>query len=60
VGGVVVGLPFLEALAPVAKAQTATAIKRFGVFFCCNGVNMQQWFPSGGYGALSAASLTGT
>jgi hypothetical protein len=60
VGGVVVGLPFLEALAPRAHAQAAAPIKRFGVFFCCNGVNMDKWFPSGDYGALSAQSLTGT
>jgi hypothetical protein len=60
VGGVVVGLPFLEALAPRAHAQAAAPIKRFGVFFCCNGVNMGKWFPSGDYGALTAQSLTGT
>ncbi len=60
VGGVVVGLPFLEALAPKANAQAAAPIKRFGVFFCCNGVNMKTWFPQGGFGALAASSLTGT
>jgi hypothetical protein len=60
-GGVVVGLPFLEALAPrSAAAQEAGVIKRFGVFFCCNGVNMDRWFPNGSYGALSDAHLTGT
>jgi hypothetical protein len=60
VGGVVVGLPFLEALAPKAHAQQGTKVKRFGVFFCCNGVNMDTWFPTGAYGALTAASLDGT
>ena len=50
VGGVMVGLPFLESLAPKAHAQAAAGIKRFGVFFCCNGVNMNQWFPTGGAG----------
>lgn len=60
VGGVVVGLPFLEALAPKAHAQASTAVKRFGVFFCCNGVNMSKWFPTSGAGALTAAGLTGT
>ncbi len=59
-GGVVVGLPFLESLVPKAQAQAPAAIKRFGVFFCCNGVNMDQWFPTGGVGALSAAGLSGT
>jgi hypothetical protein len=59
-GGAMVGLPFLEALAPrKAEAQTA-AVKRFGVFFACNGVNMQKWFPTTPTGELTAASLTGT
>ncbi len=60
-GGVVVGLPFLEALAPrVARGQSAPTTKRFGVFFCCNGVNMERWFPAGDYGPLSAQMLEGT
>lgn len=59
-GGVTVGLPFLESLTPKAHAQASSGIKRFGVFFCCNGVNMKQWFPSGGFGALSAAGLAGS
>ncbi len=59
-GGVAVGLPFLESLAPKAHAQAAAPIKRFGVFFCCNGVNLDRWFPTGPYGALTAESLSGT
>jgi uncharacterized protein DUF1552 len=60
-GGVIVGLPFLEALAPrSAAAQDAGVIKRFAAFFCCNGVNMDRWFPTGAYGALTDAHLTGT
>jgi hypothetical protein len=59
-GGVMVGLPFLEALAPRRASAQATAIKRFGVFFACNGVNMERWFPDGAYGALSDAHLAGT
>jgi len=60
-GGVVLGLPFLETLAPRSlKAQEAQAIKRFGVFFACNGVNMDRWFPTTGFGALTAQSLIGT
>ncbi|HEX2736132.1 MAG TPA: DUF1552 domain-containing protein [Polyangiaceae bacterium] len=59
-GGAIVGLPFLESLAPrVSRAQT-TAIKRFGVFFCCNGVNMDHWFPQGDYGTLTEAHLSDT
>jgi hypothetical protein len=60
VGGVIVGLPFLEALAPGGAGAASTAIKRFGVFFACNGVDMGRWFPNGGYGALTDSHLTGT
>jgi len=61
VGGVTLGLPFLEALAPrSARAQEATTIRRFGVFFACNGVDMTRWFPRGAYGALTAEHLVGT
>lgn len=60
-GGVVVGLPFLETFAPKsAIAQEAQAIKRFGVFFACNGVDMNRWFPSTGFGPLTPTSLIGT
>ncbi|HKO92971.1 MAG TPA: DUF1552 domain-containing protein [Polyangiaceae bacterium] len=60
-GGVALGLPFLETFAPSSlKAQEAEAIKRFGVFFACNGVNMDRWFPSTAYGALTEQSLVGT
>lgn len=59
-GGVVVGLPFLEALAPKNVAAQSTVLKRFGVFFACNGVNMERWFPNGAYGALTDAHLMGT
>jgi hypothetical protein len=60
-GGAVVGLPFIEALtARGAGAQATAAVKRFGVFFCCNGVDMTRWFPKGAYGALTDAHLTGT
>ncbi len=59
-GGVAVGLPFLEALEPKNVSAQENAIKRFGVFFCCNGVNMDRWFPTSGFGALTADSLSGT
>ena len=59
-GGVMVGLPFLEALAARKVGAQSTVLKRFGVFFTCNGVNMARWFPNGAYGALSDAHLTGT
>jgi hypothetical protein len=61
VGGVTVGLPFLETFAPrTAAAQAAMTPKRLGIFFNCNGVNMQKWFPTSAYGALTPASFTGT
>jgi hypothetical protein len=58
--GVSVGLPFLEALAPRSAGAQAEPVKRFGVFFCCNGVNMDRWFPNGEFGALTNAHLQGT
>jgi hypothetical protein len=61
VGGVTIGLPFLETFAPrPARAQTAAAPKRLVVFFNCNGVNMDKWFPTTAYGALTPASFMGT
>lgn len=60
-GGVTLGLPFLEALAPRGlRAAEASAIKRFGVFFCCNGVNMERWFPWQDFRSLDPRSLAGT
>jgi hypothetical protein len=58
-GGVMVSLPLLEALAP-RRAKAAPPPKRLAVFFCCNGVNMEQFWPTTPYGPLTAASLTGT
>jgi Protein of unknown function (DUF1552) len=46
-GGIAVGLPFLEALAPrVARGQTAPQ-KRFIGLYHPNGVFTPQWFPTG-------------
>ncbi|MFT3713528.1 MAG: DUF1552 domain-containing protein [Archangium sp.] len=59
-GGFTLGLPFLETLAGrKAHAQTMNP-RRFVVFFECNGVNMEKFFPATGYGALTGASFTGT
>ena len=59
--GITLGLPFLETLVGRnAHAQGMTSPKRFVVFFECNGVNMEKFFPVTPYGALSAASFTGT
>ena len=57
-GSVAVALPLLESL-DGARAQAAGANKRFIVFFTCNGVNMERYFPAS-FGALTSASLTGT
>jgi hypothetical protein len=60
-GGVALGLPFLETFAPrTAQAQAAEVTTRFGVFFACNGVDTERWFPKGDFGALTDASLAGT
>lgn len=59
-GGAIVGLPFLETfLLRGVRAQTPPAIKRFAVFFECNGVNMDHFWPTTGYGALTDASFAG-
>jgi hypothetical protein len=61
VGGVAVGLPFLESLGftrGTAHAQSAPALaapRRFVTFFQCNGANMSKLWPTGAYGALTAA-----
>jgi hypothetical protein len=61
IGGVSIGLPFLETFAPrTAAAQTAMTPKRLGIFFNCNGVDMTRWFPTSAYGALTPASFMGT
>jgi hypothetical protein len=58
--GVLLGLPFLESLASkTARAQTMNP-RRFVVFFECNGVNMDRFFPATPYGALTPASFTNT
>ena len=60
-GGALLGLPFLEALAPRdAAARASGVIRRFGVFYACNGVDVGRWFPRGPYGSLTDAHLQGT
>jgi hypothetical protein len=60
-GGIGLGLPFLEAFAPRKAAAAAAATpKRLAVFFNHNGVNMDKWFPTTAYGALTPASFMGT
>ncbi|HKU43366.1 MAG TPA: DUF1552 domain-containing protein, partial [Polyangiales bacterium] len=59
VGGVLVALPFLESFAP-RRARAADPPKRLAVFFSCNGVNMEKFWPKTPYGPLTAASLAGT
>jgi hypothetical protein len=58
-GGIAVALPFLEAFAP-RRASAAAPPKRLAIFFCCNGVNMENFWPTTSYGPLTAASLAGT
>jgi len=57
-GGIAIGLPFLESLA--FASGTPAAPKRLCIFFQCNGVNMSKFFPATPYGPLTAASFTGT
>ena len=60
VGGVTLGLPFLEGLAPRKAHAQDEVPKRFVAFFECNGVEMNRFFPTGSYGALNAGMLAGT
>lgn len=57
--GIAVSLPFLEALAP-RKLRAEDTPRRLAIFFCCNGVNMEKFWPSTPYGPLTEASLMGT
>ncbi len=57
-GGVAIGLPFLETFA--SRKAWAAPPKRFAVYFQCNGVNKETWWPKGSFGKLTADSLTGT
>lgn len=58
VGGLAIGLPFLETFA--SRKAWAAPPKRFAVYFQCNGVNKDRWWPTTPYGALTASSLMGT
>ena len=60
-GGVAVALPLLESLHWRRFMSTARAAgdpqKRLLVFFTCNGANLETFYPTSGYGPLTAASL---
>lgn len=57
VGGLSLGLPFLESIVlRGVRAQAPPPIKRFIVFFSCNGANLSQFWPSN-YGALTPGSF---
>ena len=60
-GGVAVALPLLESLHWRRFMSTARAAgdpqKRLLVFFSCNGANLETFYPTSGYGPLTAASL---
>lgn len=60
IGTVALALPFLESVGfrRFAKAQSVSAPRRFVCFFQCNGANMDQFWPQGGYGALTDAHFT--
>lgn len=56
-GGVTVGLPFLEGLA--GRKAFAAPPKRLAIFFECNGVVMERFFPKA-YGPITAETIAGT
>lgn len=65
VGGAMLGLPFLASLRrwrgqeadAGAKADRAAGDKRMVIFFTCNGANMNTFFPTTPFGALTPASF---
>jgi hypothetical protein len=57
--GISLGLPFLETFAP-RTVRAADMPKRLAVFYCCNGVLYDKWYPTTDFGALTAQSLAGT
>lgn len=55
--GATLGLPFLESLAPREAAAQSADNRRLIVFFCCNGVDMDRWWPNVNYGPITQASF---
>jgi hypothetical protein len=55
IGGITLGLPFLETFAP-RIARAAAPPKRLAIFYCCNGVLANKWYPTTPFGALTAES----
>lgn len=55
--GTVLALPALEAMLPSTARAQATMPKRFLTFFVPNGVNLQQWIPTGS--TLATSGLLG-
>ena len=44
--GATVALPFLDAMVPAMRAQSAKAAPRFTAIYCGNGANMFDWTPA--------------
>lgn len=60
-GGVAVGLPFLETFAPrTAKAHGGLGLHRFVAFFECNGIDTDRFWPDQGAGVIEGGALAGT
>ncbi len=55
--GATLGLPMLESLAPREVHAAPVEDRRLIVFFCCNGVNMDRWWPNVSYGAITEGSF---
>jgi hypothetical protein len=55
--GATLGLPLLSSLDGKSAKAAPGDFKRLVVFFCCNGVNMDTFWPTTGYGAIDAAAL---
>src|SRR5689334_3633862 len=61
IGTLALGLPYLGSLIPrAARAAAPVTARRFIVFFTCNGVAKQVFWPTKKGGVLAASDLTGT
>ena len=55
--GATLALPFLESALPKEVRAAPVEERRLVFFFCCNGVNMDRWWPNVGYGPIDSASF---
>src|SRR5215471_12509445 len=55
--GVTLALPLLESMAPAFAAAATNAVRRLGVVYVPNGMNMQSWTPKAEGAALKFSAI---